>query len=145
MPSENNTLNLREWLRTCPVLSNAKRFHVDYLSDEPVEYSIFSVPSALKYRENILGESVLRDIQIQNFIFAAKAPYGADAEQNLANLGFFQGVMEWIMDQNNARNFPEWEDGMVQSIVPTLTAYPASSAADAARYQIQVRVTYRIN
>ena len=51
----------------------------------------------------------------------------------------------WIIEQNTLRNFPELDEGRVKSIVPTLTAYPAQIGSDAAKYQIQLRMTYRRN
>lgn len=143
MSELNNTEQLRDWFRSCPEIMRANRFRVDYVGDSPTEYAVFSVPSSLRYHENILGEEVLDDIQTQNFIFASREPYGADIEQNLLNLGFHQAVMNWILQQNAERNFPEWEGGVIRSIVPTLTGYPAQVGSSAAKYQIQLRITYR--
>lgn len=143
MSDVNNTEALRTWFRTCPKISGNKRFGVDYLAEKPTEYAIYASPSTLRYHENILGEDVLDDIQTQNFIFASKEPFGADAQQNAANLMFYQGIVDWILTQNEARSFPDWSGGRVKSIVPTLTAYPAQVGSNAAKYQIQLRVTYR--
>lgn len=143
MSDVNNTAQLRNWFRTCPAIISGNRFRVDYVAESPTEYAIYAVPSTLRYHENILGEEVLDDIQTQNFIFASKEHYGADIQQNLANLGFHQSVLEWILEQNEARNFPEWSGGTIKSIVPTLTAYPAQVGSDAAKYQIQLKITYR--
>lgn len=143
MPDINNTETLRDWFRTCPVIQKGNRFRVDYVAENPTEYAIYAVPSTLRYHENILGEEVLDDIQTQNFIFASKEHYGADIQQNLANLGFHQAVVEWILEQNTARNFPEWSGGYVKSIVPTLTGYPVQIGSSAAKYQIQLKITYR--
>lgn len=143
MPEINNTEKLRDWFRGCPAILKGNRFRVDYVAESPTEYAIYAVPSTLRYHENILGEEVLDDIQTQNYIFASKEPYGADIQQNLANLGFHQAVVEWILEQNNAKNFPEWNDGQIKSIVPTLTGYPAQVGSSAAKYQIQLKITYR--
>lgn len=143
MSEINNAERLRNWFRTCPAILKGNRFRVDYVAEKPTEYAIYAVPSTLRYHENILGEEVPDDIQTQNFIFASKEPYGADIIQNLANLGFHQAVTDWVLDQNAAQNFPEWNDGRIKSIVPTLTAYPAQVGSDAAKYQIQLKITYR--
>ncbi|MCC8043917.1 MAG: hypothetical protein LIP12_00255 [Clostridiales bacterium] len=147
-----NVTALRNWFRTCPAISSSNRFRIDYLAENPTEYSIYAVPSTLKYHENILGNEVLDDIQTQNFIFASKESYGADIQQNLANLGFYDEIVAWILEQNLARNFPEWtlevsdcENVHIKSIVPTLTAYVAQGGSDAAKYQIQLKITYRRN
>lgn len=143
MSDVNNAEQLRLWFRECPTISKAKRFGVDYTSEKPTEYAIYSVPSGLKYHENILGERVPNDIQTQNFIFASKEPYGRDVAQNLANLKFYQDTVEWIQLQNAEQNFPLWDGGVIRSIVPTLTAYPSQVGSDAAKYQIQLTITYR--
>lgn len=144
MPDINNTESLREWFRTCPAISKLKRFGVDFLTENPTEYAIYAVPSTINYRRNILGQEVPRDIQTQNYIFASREPYGSDIQQNLANLGFYQEVVAWIIEQNNTRNLPKINEGVVRSIVPSLTAYPAAVGSDAAKYQIQLKLTYRI-
>lgn len=143
MSDINNTEQLRDWFRTCPAILRGNRFRVDYVAEKPTEYAVYAVPSTLRYKENILGEEVMDDTQIQNFIFASKEVYGSDVEQNLANLKFHQDVTEWIIEQNDSRNFPQWNNGYVKSIVPTLTAYPAQVGSSSAKYQIQIRITYR--
>ena len=143
MPAVSNIEALRTWFRTCPALSPGNRFQVDYLAENPTEYALYAVPSAINYRENVLGEEVPADIQTLNFIFASKESYGADVVQNLANLGFYEDVTLWILEQNAHRNFPRINDGTVRSIVPTLTAYPAEIGSETAKYQIQIRMTYR--
>ena len=118
---------------------------MDYLAENPTEYALYAVPSQLNYRENVLGEEVPADIQSINYIFASKESYGADVEQNLANLGFYDAVVQWILEQNAKRNFPQINEGRIKSIVPTLTAYPIQIGSDAAKYQIQLKITYRRN
>jgi len=141
----NNAEQLRAWFRGCPVLAAGSRFRMDYLAENPTEYALYAVPSQLNYRENVLGEEVPADIQSINYIFASKESYGADVEQNLANLGFYDSVVQWILEQNAKRNFPQINEGRIKSIVPTLTAYPIQIGSDAAKYQIQLKITYRRN
>ncbi len=143
MPSVNNIENLRFWFRNCPAIQNKTKFRIDYLSEDPTEYAIYSVPSSITYHENILGEEVPDDIQTVNFIFASKESYGADIQQNLANLGFYDEIVLWVLEMNAQRDFPQLREGTVKSIVPTLTAYPAQVGSNAAKYQIQLRLTYR--
>ena len=143
MSDVNNVEQLRLWFRECPAISKQKRFGVDYVSESPTEYAIYAVPSALKYHENILGERMLDDIQTQNFIFASKEPYGQDILQNLQNLKFYQDVLEWIQAQNAAQSFPEWDEGRIRSIVPTLTAHVSQVGSNTAKYQIQLAIQYK--
>lgn len=140
----NSTEQLRTWFRSCPFLQKGTRFRIDHLSENPTEYAIYAVPSAINYKENILGEDVPLPIQTLNFIFASRESYGADVQQNLANLGFYDAVVAWVQEQNALRNFPEINEGAVKSIVPTLTAYPVEVGSSAAKYQIQLKLTYKM-
>lgn len=144
MPEVNNAEKFRAWMRTCPLIAKSKPFGADHLGENATEYGIMTVPSNLRYRTNIKGERKLREIQEQNFIFAAKVPYGADVQQNLANSGFFQDVQKWIETQNALGNFPEWDDGDVLYVDVLNTGAPIQTGTDSARYQFQVRVTYKI-
>ena len=145
MPAINNTEKLRDWLIGCPHIAASKYFGADYMGSDSTEYAVISVPSTLLYRENILGERVLREKQEQNFIFAAKVPFSKDVLQNLSNLGFFQDVKKWIAAQNKAGNFPEWDDGTITAIECTNTGAPVYTDANEARYQFQLKITYKIN
>lgn len=145
MPEVNNTEKLRAWLRTCTSIAQSKYFGADYMGENATEYAVFSVPSGLRYRENILGNRILLNTQEQNFVFAAKIPYGSDVAQNLKNLGFFQDVEGWIREQNKIGNFPEWYGGKITAIEATNTGSPVQMGSDAARYQLQIKVTYKIH
>lgn len=146
MPQEpiNNIERLRAWLRTCPAIAAAKYFGADYIGENATEYAVIATPSMLRYRENIIGDRILLDRQEQNFIFAAKIPYGRDVEQNLDNHRFLQDVVNWIYAQNSIKNFPEWDNGKVTSIDCSNTGAPVQTGSDAARYQFQIRVNYRV-
>ena len=144
MPEINNAERLRTWLIGCPSIQDAAYVGADYIGEDATQYALISVPSNLLYRENILGKKVLRENQEQNFIFAAKVPYGSDVEQNLKNLGFFQDVSNWIEQQNRNGNLPEWDGGVVTAVNVSNTGSPVQIGTDSARYQFQIKVTYKI-
>ena len=142
---QNSNANyFRAWLRQCPAIGKKKYFGADYMGEKATQYAIMTVPSTLQYRENIIGERVLQPIQEQNFIFAATVPYGSDVRGNLSNLAFFQEVADWIREQDEAGNFPEWTNGIVKHVTVSNTGAPVQTGSDVARYQFQIRVTYRI-
>ena len=145
MPIVNNVEHLRKWLRDCPALLPENSFRVDYLAEEPVEYSLISVPSTIAYRKNVLGEEIPKKEQKMDFIFATREYWGADEAQNIDNYGFYQDVIVWIITQNAARNFPRVNEGRVTAIKPTLSQYVTAPGADSARYQIQIEVSYELN
>lgn len=140
----NNLGSVRQWLRTCPAFSSNDYFGADFLRDDPQISALYSVPSSMRLRENILGDMELDPVQTQNFIIAYRAPFGSAVQQNLDNLQLFQQVSAWIWAQNAAHNFPTWEGGEITSIVPTITPVIMEAGTDTARYQIQIRVTYHI-
>ena len=115
---------------------------VDYTGGDPVEYSIFSVPSEIKFRTNVLGEEVPQEVQTLDYIFASIENYGKN-KANIDNLGFYQKVTDWIIEQSAARNLPAIDGGTITSIKPTLTAFVQGAAAASARYQINIKITYR--
>lgn len=139
----NTTENLRLWLRSCPAISNADRFGVDFAGQDPTEYTIYSSPSTIRYKKDILGEVYMDPIQEVNYIFACVFPFSMDILQNLDNLGFFTTITEWIYQQNKAKNFPEIAEGIVTSIMPTLSPYVFEAGSDSGRYQIQLKISYR--
>lgn len=135
--------SLRLWLRTCPTISNVERFNVDFMGQNPTEYAIYSTPSAINYKRDILGNVYPSSVQELNYIFASIFAYSRDILQNLQNLGFFADIIEWIYAQNAAKNFPEIEEGTVLSIMPTLSPYVFDADSDSGRYQIQLKISYR--
>ena len=139
----NNIEELRKWFRKCPALSDQNRFRVNYLSESPTEYALYAVPSTIKFHENVLGEVVPDDRQVINYIFASKESYGADVQQNLAAMGFYEEIVSWIIKQNFRGDFPVMDGGIVKSIMPTLTAFISEAGPDSAKYQIQIKVTYK--
>ena len=145
MPTVNNVEHLRKWLRGCPALLRDNHFRVDYLSEEPVEYSLIAVPSTIAYRKNVLGEDIPRKQQAMNFVFASREVWGADEAQNIANFGFYQDVIMWMIEQNAIRNFPRINEGRVTSIKPTLSQYVTAPGTDSARYQITIEVSYELD
>ena len=142
MPGNNNAGAMRAWLRECPALARERAFGADYLA-EGESYSLDAVPSALRYRENILGETALRERQEQRFLLSSREPYGPDPARNLENLGVLQDVAAWIAARNAARSFPDWEGGEVVAVVPTVSAAPVSRGSAFARYEMEIKVIYR--
>lgn len=145
MPQELDSIAgaLRDWFRACPLLQAGVKVGMDYLPDTATEYAIYETPSTIRYVENVLGEEVPADKQTQNFIFAAKLPYGADTAQNLDNVAFYERIIAWIQAENAARRLPAIPGGRALSITPTLTAFPAEVGSDVAKYQIQLKIIYR--
>ena len=134
---------LRDWFRSTPAVQKGNRFGVDHLSADPTEYAIYMSPSPLNSYVDITGEVQIRPIQTVNFIFASREAHTSDVLQALANHGFYDAVIEWIIAQNKAKAFPEISVGKVQSIMPSLTQYLYEAGTNSGRYQISCKLTYR--
>lgn len=134
---------IRNWFRQCPDLNKNNRFGVDYLGADPTEYAIYMSPSNLKSSVDIFGKVWLDTVQEQNFVFASREQHSPDVLQALANHGFYDDVIRWIVTQNDAENFPQIPDGEVISILPTMTQYLFEAGANTGRYQISCKMKYR--
>ena len=143
MSEVNNTAELRDWFRTCPAILNINRFGVDFAGKDPTEYTIYSSPTTMRNKTDILGNVYFAPIQELNYVLACILPFSPDVLQNLANLGFFTEVMEWMYQQNITKNFPKIAEGSVISIMPTLSPFVFDAAANVGRYQIQLKIKYR--
>ena len=78
-------------------------------------------------------------------MFASREKHPRDVLQALANHGFYDGVVDWIIRQNKEKNFPEIAEGKVISVMPTLTQYLFEAGANSGRYQISCKLKYRRN
>lgn len=134
---------LRDWFRQCPLLESGNRFGIDHLSADPTEYAIYMNPSNIQTGVDITGEVFVKSIQEQNFVFASREKHSSDVLQALANHGFYDGVISWIIQQNKVKNFPELSDGSVIYIMPSLTQYLFEAGANSGRYQISCKMKYR--
>ena len=136
---------IRDWLRECPAIKKGNRFGIDNLTADPTEYAVYLSPSNLATGVDIFGEVFIKPEQEQIFVFASREKHPRDVLQALANHGFYEEVISWMISQNKQKNFPEIEAGTVISIVPTLTQYLFEAGANSGRYQISCKMKYRRN
>lgn len=134
---------LRDWFRQCPAVKPENRFGVDNLNADPTEYAIYLSPSNLSTGVDITGEVFVRPVQELTFIFASREKHPRDVLQALANHGFYDSVIQWVIKQNKTKEFPEIPGGTVISIMPTLTQYLFEAGTNSGRYQISCKLKYR--
>lgn len=134
---------LRDWFRSCPSVQKGNRFGVDHLSADPTEYAIYMSPSPLDSYVDITGEVQIRPVQTVNFVFASREAHSSNVLQSLANHGFYDEVIDWIIAQNKLKTFPVIDGCRVQSIMPSLTQYLFEAGSNTGRYQISCKLTYR--
>lgn len=143
MESKSNIESIRSWLRECPDIDNHSYFRVDYIDDDPNCYAIYSVPSPLSYKTDILGEVYPEAVQTMNFYFCVICPWGKDIKQNIENIRAMSSIVTWMQEQNVSKNFPKLDEGSVVSVLPTLTPQPLQQTAETAIYQISIQLKYR--
>ena len=67
---------------------------VDYLGDKPIEYTVEPVPCDPVYQKYTDGSCIKQFL----FIFASREFYGADINQNIENLGFYERFSDWVTE-----------------------------------------------
>ena len=134
---------IRNWFRECPDILKGNRFGIDYLSSDPTEYAVYMSPSSLASFVDVTGGVCLKSVQELNFVFASREKHTSDVLQALANHGFYDSVINWIIAQNKNKNFPEIAEGTVLSIMPSTTQYLFEAGANSGRYQISCKLKYR--
>lgn len=133
--------SIRSYIAQCPLLKEGK-LSVDYLGQEPTEYTIDVMPTSAVLKRYADGGS-LREFL---FVFGSREYYGKTVLQNLENSGFYEQFALWIEEQDKVCNYPVIGEGrQVQGISVTSTGYLFDATENNARYQIQCRLLYYQN
>lgn len=129
--------SVRSYIMDFPELQDGL-FGVDCLGSKPIEYCVEAVPCEPIYQRYTDG-SCLRQFL---FIFASREFFSADVVQNTANAAFYEAFMDWIHDNNQEGVLPDLDGHEPVSIEVLTSGYVFDAEADAARYQIQLRLIY---
>lgn len=132
---------LRDWFLQCEVLQNSKLVGVDYLAQNPENFAIILQTSQLMTSTDILGNVYLNDIQTQSFSLSNTNAYGAQALQNLENLGVLDKVVDWMIEKNNAHELPNFPGAM--SCLPITAPVLYMAEGDRGFYQINGELKYK--
>lgn len=137
---------LRNYIKTCPYLeefNGAVRVRVDFTNNKEattytIEEGITSQPIIKRYVDG----STLRQYL---FNFMSVEAYGADIQQNINNVGFYEDFSQWIEENSNNGILPELSSNKKTKSIEVLTnGYIFENADDSstARYMIQLRLLY---
>lgn len=107
---------------------------VDYLGDSPIEYTVEPVPCDPVYQKYTDGSCIKQFL----FIFASREYYGANINQNIENLGFYERFSDWITEGE----LPDLDERIPVSMDVVTGGYAFDVDANTARYQIQLRLLY---
>ena len=130
---------IRNWLRTCPLIDQSDRFNVNYLSQEPLAFSVEETPSNAIARRYMDGST----LRAKTWVLAAVQDYSPDVLAQVGNSGFWEQFSAWVEQQGRARNFPAMPKGCkARKIEVTTTHYLYRANTNTARYQVQMQLTY---
>lgn len=132
---------LREYL--LDVLSEIKeqynQLNVNFLSNEPENYSLDKIPIATEESLWIIGNIAKRDV----YNFRSRMNYSADTISNIENIGFYETFERIIEEKNNNNELPEI-DG-IQSIKCLNAGTLNIANTNTAEFSIQIQIEYLDN
>lgn len=132
---------IHQFFDACPLMSN-NRINVDYLPEDAkqgVEFSIDATPGTATVVEHLRGGGMCQ----YQFVLRSVNEYGSDTWQNIANNGFYDGLVAWLREKSRIRQLPVMPEGMQPLRIKALTtAYLFQMDADSGKYQIQCQLDY---
>lgn len=143
--SEKATITaLRDWLKTCPLIAgeqteNGTAFRISGLSPEPVaEFSIEDSPTDPVLTSYFSGRNMAK-----SYVFLSRREYSEAQSVQIANSGFFERLTDWVLAQNDRRNFPRLEaPRQPLSVSVTASGYIVTNSAGSCKMQLQLRLVY---
>lgn len=133
--------SVKDFILTCPLLTELKSLNIDFLPEDPDTYSIENIP-AQEILKTYLDGSTERQFV---FVFAARMFYSEEVRNNIENSGFYEKFAEWLEEQTEADNLPALTGGKTASKVEAMSSgylYDIAGDLSNARYQIQCRLIY---
>lgn len=131
---------VREYLGGCP-LFDGNTLRVNFLGEEPLEYTLEDVPANPVVKQYTNGSSIRQAL----FVLASRELYSRDAIENLKSGGFYERLADWLESQNRKRDLPKLPEGLTaQKLEATTNGYCMSAdiQQNIQRYQIQLRLIY---
>lgn len=132
--------SIKEFIKTCPLIENGK-IRVDYLGEEPIEYSIDPIPA-----EKVI-QSYLNGVKECQFVFnfCSREYYSRQDVQNIANSKFYEDFEEWLEECNKNKTLPILEGNKVATEIRANTSgylYNTAEGLATAKYMIQCVLEY---
>lgn len=127
---------IREYLIENKIVDEECRVNVDFLGENPTEFAIIPIAVNPILKKYIDGSS-LRQYQFQ---LISCSYYGADVLQNMANSKFYEELYDKIESFNDEGVLPDIKG--IESIECLNNGAILDATVNAARYSIQMRITY---
>lgn len=130
---------LREYLMEIigEIKDSLEQVNIDFLSNEPDNYSIDKIPVAPQINQWIIGPVLQREV----YSFRSRMNYSADVISNLENIGFYELFARKIKEKNNNNELPEI-DG-IQQISCLNAGTMARANTNTAEFDIQIEIQFR--
>jgi hypothetical protein len=114
-----------------------KQLNVNFLSNEPDNYSLDKIPVAPKVETWIIGNFLKQDV----YSFRSRMNYSADTITNIENMGFYETFEKIIEQKNDNNELPDIEG--IQSISCLNTGTMNNANTNTAEFDIQIQIEYR--
>ena len=129
---------LEKYFIGCELLKDGA-LRVDYLGENPVEYTIEVLPCDPVVKRYLGGSTVRQYL----FAFGSREFYSQERLQNIQNSAFYERLADWVETKSMSGVLPELPDGMeAQQLEVVSSGYLFDGSMTNARYQIQLRLLY---
>ena len=114
-----------------------EQLNVDFLSNEPDNYSLDKMPVDPVQEQWIIGNFLKRDV----YSFRSRMNYSADVINNIENIGFYETFEKIIKQKDDANDLPDIEG--IQSIKCLNCGTMNNAGTNTAEFDIQIQIEYR--
>jgi hypothetical protein len=114
-----------------------EQLNIDFLSNEPDNYSLDKIPVAPKVNQWIIGNTLERDL----YSFRSRMNYSADTISNIENIGFYEEFEKIIKQKDDTNDLPDIEG--IQSISCLNAGTMRKANTNTAEFDIQLQIEYR--
>ena len=116
---------------------NYEQLNVNFLSNEPDNYSLDKIPVTREVEQWIIGDVIYRDV----YSFRSRMNYSADVITNIENIGFYETFEKIIKQKNEAKELPDI-DG-IENIQCLNCGTMNKANTNTAEFDIQIEIRYR--
>jgi hypothetical protein len=130
---------LREYLMgiISELKENYEQLNIDFLSNEPNNYSLDKIPVQKEVEKWIIGPTIQRYV----YSFRSRMEYSADVISNIENIGFYEEFEKIIKQKDDNNDLPEI-DG-IESIRCLNAGTMRRANTNTAEFDIQIQIEYR--
>ena len=133
--------SVKNFILTCPYLTELAAVNVDFLPDSTDTYSIEEVPTNSVIKTYLDGAQERQYV----FVFASRFYYSDETKNNIENSGFYEDFSDWLDEQSQNGNLPIMREGLTPTKIEAISSgylFDISGDLSNARYQIQCRLIY---